>query len=377
MHPEEVEQFLTFTLPQEFEINVMAPARYFWETWLPTWWDNVAIPSWNNFWEEVFPAWWTTNVKDPIVNYFSEGGPFSAWWTANVKDPVTTFFTKGLYQWFIEKIKKIVVKLIEYLKNPVVTFIESLPGRIDTLLTVTIPNKIGFWFGYIAGQALIAFMEWPEKIIAWISETGWPTLIEWIENTGWPALRKALTFSITGWLKGELLEKVEEGLFVDIVAGIVAVFNAGWNAFQRAWESFLEGAVEGFWTALFGPGGRPEEKEPPPTEPPPTEPSEFQLGGIIRRTGQVLAHAGEVVFNPRYPRQDLARVVNSAMARAGGGGGGSSISLAPVLNIGSFSGSQAEMTQLQNMLENMSLNMTQRLERKLAEARRVENRRRE
>jgi hypothetical protein len=65
------------------------------------------------------------------------------------------------------------------------------------------------------------------------------------------------------------------------------------------------------------------------------------------------------------------------MARAGGGGELAPVTVNTNLSIGSFSGSRAEMTQLQNMLENMSFDMAMRVERKLAEARRVENRRRE
>jgi hypothetical protein len=370
MHPKEVEQFFTFTLPQEFEINVMAPARYFWETWLPTWWETALIPSWNKFWEEGFPLWWTTNVKEPVVNYFSEGGPFSAWWTANIKDPVTTFFTTGLPQWFTDNIK-----------NPVVTFIESLPERIRTFLTVTAPQKIGFWMGYIAGKAAEALVDWPPKIIAWIQETGWPIL------------KDALSKGFAQWAE-DFREQDLPKLFKGIITGVVAAAVTAWTNMTTAFENFLVGFGEGFWTALFGKGGKPEEYTPPFRQPNTRDEClaaggtwvteqgvgrcVMQRGGIVQRDMPAFLHRGEVVFNPQRPRQDLARVVNAAMARAGGGGyEAAPIYLTPTVNVGTFAGSQAEFTQLQNMLENMSFDMAMRVERKLAEARRVENRRRE
>jgi hypothetical protein len=136
-------------------------------------------------------------------------------------------------------------------------------------------------------------------------------------------------------------------------------------------DEFFDGLKEGFLAALppwlrGGVTGEEEEEEE----------DNKQFGGILKQTGRILAHAGEVVFNPRYPRQDLARAVNAAMAGVGGSSM-SNVTVSPVLNIGNFSGGPAEMASLRSMIRDMSFDMALEFERKLASARRVESRRRE
>jgi TP901 family phage tail tape measure protein len=383
MHPEEVETFFTVTLPEWWNGTAQPHIETFFGTTLPEWWDSKALPEIENYYklalkelqkyyDEKLMPWWKDEVKPIIKKFWEEDLPLAVdeniskpakgfweekllpWWTEHIKDPVVNFFTTGLREWLTGSV---------------------LPS-LETLINTTIPNKLGYALGLLLGTGGAVALQ----TLTFFTET----LPNWLINDLGPALVEIFSTDWLAWLRDNFLPLIAELLAWliedDIPSKMGGFFDTLIDRIKEAFDSFLAGIKEGFLAALFfwmTDGERSPTDEPPPGGPPPTGGSEFQLGGIIRRTGQVLAHAGEVVFNPRYPRQDLARVVNSAMARVGSGGGGSSISLAPVLNIGSFSGSQAEMTQLQNMLENMSFDMAMRVERKLAEARRVENRRRE
>lgn len=106
---------------------------------------------------------------------------------------------------------------------------------------------------------------------------------------------------------------------------------------------------------------------------------EMQRGGIVVRDMMARLHAGEIVYNPRRPREDLARIVAASLQGMPGpamAGGGMSVTLNPTLHIGSFSGSRSDMMDLRRAFRDMSLDAVLEIERTLQRARRVEGARR-
>ncbi|MHA2433846.1 MAG: hypothetical protein ACXADO_11505, partial [Candidatus Thorarchaeota archaeon] len=352
-----VETFFTKTLPDWWndvawkEIN-----RYYFDELLP-WWENTGRPAILKVWEEDLPRIFEENVGKPSRSFWEE--KLVPWWNENIKDPIVNFFTTGLREWFDENIG-----------TPINTFFTvTLQQELTTFFTETAPRKTGYWLGWAAGKIRTKIGEVAEETKKWFLETYLP------------GVRRRLLVLVLNFFSLTLFTHMKKETLPNIVDGIVAAVKRQWELMKESWDNFLEGLRKGY---DVGRGAAPKSRQEC-LDAGGSWVTEggvgrcvMHSGGVVRRDMVATLQKGEVVFNPQRPRPDLARIVNAAMGKVEGTTyGGNTVTVTPTISIGSFGGSQNELNQLQRLLESMSFDMAMKVERKLAEARRVEDRRRQ